>query len=87
MSTINSGYLDISPNENRVLATVTHAGCIWEVDVDSRKVVWEYIAGAKTRDQSRLKIGFAKYVTRPSFLMQPNETSLSQHELNLESEN
>jgi Arylsulfotransferase (ASST) len=70
MRTINSGYLDVSSDGKRVLVAVTHAGTIWEVDIASGRVLWEFIAGTASAGNARLKVNFAKYVSQPSFLLQ-----------------
>lgn len=60
--TINSGYLDIHEDASRALLAVSHEGAIWEIDLASGKVTWEYILVEPNSNGRRKNIGFAKYV-------------------------
>lgn len=70
--TVNSGFLDVSADGSRALMALTHTGCVWEVDLQEHQINWEYIAGTNVISEKRLKIGCARYVSRPSFLDNPS---------------
>lgn len=72
ISTMNSGFLDVSSDGTRAMMALTHTGCLWEIDLTDHQINWEYIAGTDIIPEKRLKIGSARYVARPSFL---NESS------------
>ncbi len=38
-----NGYLDISPDSKRMLAAFSAQGLLWEIDLDSGTVLWEYV--------------------------------------------
>lgn len=72
--TVNSGHLDIDQQEDHALMAVTHEGAIWEVNLGSGEVTWEYIYVHPGGDGTRQKIGSAKYVYDLSFVSPPETT-------------
>lgn len=60
--TVNSGYLDVHGDSRRALVTLTHEGAVWEVDLDTGEVTWEYIYVHPGADGKRQPIGAACYV-------------------------
>lgn len=73
VTTQNSGFLDVSSDGTRALMTLTHTGCLWEVDLADQQINWEYIAGTDIIPEKRLKIGSARYIASPSFLSAPSD--------------
>ncbi len=71
--TLNSGYLDVNRDGNRVLMAVAAEGALWEIDLPSGKVLWEYIYVHPNEDGRRMAINTARYVYRPSFLRNPEQ--------------
>lgn len=39
----NAGHLDLHPDRRRLLASWTHQGLIWEIDLQQGEVLWEYV--------------------------------------------
>lgn len=66
--TQNCGHLDVHRDGNRVLMAVTRAGTLWEIDLSTGQVLWEYIYVHPDGDGTRQAINTAKYVYNPSFL-------------------
>lgn len=66
--TANSGHLDIDHQRQCALLTITHAGALWEVDLQTGEVLWEYIHVDSEGQGKRQLIGLSKYVTDLSFL-------------------
>lgn len=67
METADCGYIDLSRDGKRALVSITHAGTIWEINLQSGKLNWELVAGVQGALNSRLKVGCAKYVNGPKF--------------------
>lgn len=66
--TVNSGHLDVHRNRNLALFSVSHEGTIWEIDLETGKVEWEYIYAQPEVEGGRQMIGPTKYVYDLSFL-------------------
>ena len=66
--TLNSGHLDVNRDGNRVLMAVAAEGTLWEIDLCTGKVLWEYIYVHPNGDGTRQPINTAKYVYNPTFL-------------------
>ncbi len=66
--TLNCGHLDVHRDGNRVLMTVTRSGALWEIDLRTGQVVWEYLYVHPNKAGNRIPINTAKYVDSPSFL-------------------
>ena len=67
--TVNSGHLEIHPNGQHALLSLTHEGALWEVDLESGRVVWEYIhVQLDERGKPQRTVGSARYIDPPSFL-------------------
>lgn len=66
--TINSGHVDIPWGSKHALVTVTHEGAIWEVDLETGEVEWEYIYAEPGTGGERRMILCSKYVDDLSFL-------------------
>lgn len=60
--TANSGNLEISQDQRFALLTVSHEGAIWEIDLETGEVVWEFINVRNDGSGKRESIGVAKYV-------------------------
>lgn len=69
--TLNGGHLDVNRDGNRVLMAVTHTGTVWEIDLSTGKVLWEYIYVHPNQDGNRVEIRTAEYVNEPTFLHSP----------------
>ncbi len=66
--TLNCGHLDISSDGQRVLMAITRSGAVWEIDLQSGEVLWEYLYVHPNEQGIREGINTAKYVTAPSCL-------------------
>lgn len=66
-----AGHIDIHPNEARMLVSWTHSGLVWEIDIRSGKVLWEYINTHPQADGEigRLSVYTALYAYNASFKM------------------
>jgi hypothetical protein len=61
--TMNCGHLDISGDGSRVLMAVTRSGLVWEIDLRTGEVLWEYIYVHPNAAGEREAINTAKYVS------------------------
>jgi hypothetical protein len=59
---VNSGCLEMHQDGRHALMTITHEGTLWEVDLETGKVVWEYIYVDELGTGTRQLIGSAQYV-------------------------
>lgn len=66
-STQMAGHLDVHEDGRRVLVALTDQGAIWEVDLRSGKVLWEYLYVHPNQDGHRQPLLTAKYVYPHSF--------------------
>jgi hypothetical protein len=67
--TANSGHLEVHPSGRYVLLSLTHSGFVWEIDLQTGQVVWEYIhIQPDTQGQPQRVIGSARYINNPTFL-------------------
>lgn len=67
--TVNSGHLEIDPSGRFALLTITHSGTVWEIDLQTAQVVWEYIhVQPNEADQPQRILGSARYIRRAMFL-------------------
>jgi hypothetical protein len=66
--TLNSGHLDVHRDGHHVLMTVTHQGTLWEIDLRTGEVLWEYIYVHPHGNGRRVGIHTAKYAYDPAFL-------------------
>lgn len=62
---LTSGHLDVSRDGSRALLTVSAAGTLWEIDIRTGKVLWEYIYVHPNEDGTRQPINTAEYVDTP----------------------
>ena len=62
-----AGHLDLHRDRKRVLMAVCEQGVVWEVDLPSGRVLWEYIYVHPNEDGKREEIETAKYVYNASF--------------------
>jgi hypothetical protein len=60
---MNCGHLDISGDGSRVLMAVTRSGLVWEIDLRTGEVLWEYIYVHPNAAGEREAINTAKYVS------------------------
>lgn len=76
-----AGVIDLHPDERRALVSVTEQGRILEIDLQSGRVLWEYVnnhdlgpyahqIGDKEGQASRMWTNGAWYIGRPGFLRQ-----------------
>ena len=70
----NGGHVDIHRDGKRALLTVSHDGAIWEIDLPTGKVLWEYIYVHPHEGGIRQGLQTAKYVYEPSFLRLGDES-------------
>lgn len=66
--TAYSGHVDIQGDHQHALVTISNAGAVWEVDLPTGKVVWEYLVNHPHDPTYRACVGFAGYVKDPHFL-------------------
>lgn len=66
--TTNSGHLDLHRDGKHALFSVSHEGALWEIDLETGKVEWEYIYAQPNSGESRQMIGPTKYVYDLAFL-------------------
>lgn len=66
-----AGHIDIHPNEKRMLVSWTHKGLVWEIDIESGEVLWEFInTHPITEDQNgRISVYTSIYVENIEFEM------------------
>ncbi|MBF0370654.1 MAG: hypothetical protein HQL52_14475 [Magnetococcales bacterium] len=64
----HSGHIELSRDGKRLLAAYTGQGVLWEIDIESAEVLWEFINTHPFQDRaSRLSIYTAKYVYPEQF--------------------
>lgn len=69
-----AGHVDLHRNRERMLLASTHQGLVWEVDVKSGKVVWEFVNTHPLRDKhARFPVYTAKYVYDTAFAFNQRE--------------
>ena len=68
--TKNAGSIDTSAGGDRILVSWTRQGLVWEIDVSSGELLWEFV-NTHTVDgrPARISTYTAKYVPRPAFEM------------------
>ena len=66
--TQNCGHLDVNQDGKRVLMAVTRSGALWEINLTTGKVLWEYLYVHPDGDGTRKAINTAKYVYSAPFL-------------------
>lgn len=66
--TTYSGHIDIEQTGSHALACITNAGAVWEVDLESGQVVWEYIINDPVHPELRSNVGYACYLNDLAFL-------------------
>ncbi len=65
----NAGRVDIHPGNRRMLICWTHKGLIWEVDMQSGEVLWEYInTHPLQKKYGRISVCTATYVDNADFI-------------------
>jgi hypothetical protein len=65
--THNSGRIDLHPSWNRLLAAVTHEEAIWEIDLATGKVLWEYVESRADPSGRQHPIHSAEYAGQIDF--------------------
>ncbi|MFM7159221.1 MAG: arylsulfotransferase family protein [Planctomycetaceae bacterium] len=64
-----AGHVDVHPDGTRALVASTAQGVVWEVDLTTGEVLWEYIAPeSNQRPTARLNCFCAKYCHAPQWL-------------------
>jgi hypothetical protein len=66
--TVTGGYLDPNRDGNRVLFAVTNSGALWEIDLRTGEVLWEYVYSLPDPNGERRGSNTAIYVYDPAFL-------------------
>jgi outer membrane protein assembly factor BamB len=63
-----AGYIDVNADQKRMLVSWTHQGLVWEIDIESGEVLWEYL-NTHPVDNSfgRLPVYTATYVYKLDF--------------------
>ncbi|MGQ0632998.1 MAG: arylsulfotransferase family protein [Planctomycetaceae bacterium] len=67
--TFNTGRIDLHPEGGRVLATITNQGALWEIDLATGKVLWEYVYTHPDQGGHRFSLATAEYAPRLEFRM------------------
>lgn len=63
-----AGHIDVSEDGERILVSFTHQGLIWEIDVASGELLWEFVNTHKVDGKpARISVYTAKYVGQMSF--------------------
>jgi hypothetical protein len=63
-----AGHIDVHPQQERMLVSWTHQGLVWEIDIESGKVLWEYINTHKVGDRyGRIWVCTSLYITDLEF--------------------
>jgi hypothetical protein len=66
--TKNAGHIDTSPAGDRLLASWTRQGLVWEIDMATGEVLWELVNTHPVDDRSaRISVYTAKYVPSIGF--------------------
>jgi hypothetical protein len=64
-----AGHVDVHRDGTRALIASTAQGVVWEVDLTSGEVLWEYIAPEPgQRPTARLSCFCAKYCSEPEWI-------------------
>lgn len=75
-----AGHIDIHPDGRRALVTITRQSKIWEVDLTSGRVLWEYIHAHHDEQGRYLGILTAEYCYRADFPLNRQEVNRESHE-------
>lgn len=63
-----AGYIDVHPDRRRVLVSWTHQGLVWEIDMESGEVLWEYVNTHPVEDRyGRISVYTATYADKTDF--------------------
>jgi hypothetical protein len=66
--TTYSGHIDIQADQQYLLAAISNSGAVWEIDLTSGEVVWEYLVSDSFDPTLRACVGYAGYADSLSFL-------------------
>jgi hypothetical protein len=66
--TLYNGHLDINRDGRRALLSISGEGTIWEIDLHTGEVLWEYVYVHPGGDGVRQEIRTAKYMYEAGFL-------------------
>jgi hypothetical protein len=62
-TTDTAGHLDLDPSGQRMLVSFTHEGLVWEIDVETGEILWEYVNTHPVEGRpARVSVYTAKYV-------------------------
>jgi hypothetical protein len=65
---VTAGHLDIHPSQTRLLTAWTHQGTVWEIDITSGEVLWEFTNTHPVSGKpARASVYTAKYVDDLAF--------------------
>ncbi len=73
--TAYSGHVDLQPDQQHALVTISNAGAVWEVDLESGQVVWEYLVSDPVDPALRACVGYAAYADHLSFLQPSSDNT------------
>jgi len=63
-----AGHIDVHADQKRMLVSWTHQGLVWEIDIESGEVLWEYINTHPVENLfGRLPVYTATYVNKLDF--------------------
>jgi len=63
-----AGHIDINDDQKRMLVSWTHQGLVWEIDIESGEVLWEYINTHPVGSAfGRIPVYTATYVNKLDF--------------------
>jgi len=69
-----SGHIDLHADQKRMLVSWTHQGLVWEIDIESGEVLWEYINTHPVENRfGRLPVYTAIYVNKLDFPLNRGE--------------
>lgn len=67
-SSDTAGHFDLNPSSERMLVSFTHQGLVWEIDVASGEVLWEFVNTHPVDGKpARISVYTAKYVGATDF--------------------
>jgi hypothetical protein len=62
------GHIDVNADQKRMLVSWTHKGLVWEIDIESGEVLWEYINTHPVGNSfGRIPVYTATYVNKLDF--------------------
>jgi len=63
-----AGHIDLDKSGDRVLVSFTHQGLVWEIDIDSGEILWQFVNTHPVQGRpARISVYTAKYVEQIAF--------------------